>query len=75
MSREHNAKVIAPHRLLMQLRVLPAVGREAFATHAHTWADAYARAQTANRIWVESVLAAEHPANAASYQPASVNQP
>jgi hypothetical protein len=73
LSGEHNAKGIAPYRLLMQLRVLPAVGREAFATHAHTWADAYA--QTANRIWVESVVAAEHPANAASYQPASVNQP
>ena len=75
MSRGCNAKGISPYGLLIQLRVLPAVGREAFATHAHTWADAYARAQTANRIWVESVLAAEHPANAASYQPASVNQP
>jgi 6-pyruvoyltetrahydropterin/6-carboxytetrahydropterin synthase len=60
---------------LIQLRVLPAVGCEAFAAHAHAWSDAYARAQTANRVWVESVEVAEHPANAASYQPASVGQP
>jgi 6-pyruvoyltetrahydropterin/6-carboxytetrahydropterin synthase len=55
---------------LIQLRVLPAVGCEAFAAHAFTWADAFARAQTGGRVRVESVEVAEHAGNTAGFRPA-----
>ncbi len=55
---------------LIQLRVLASVGCEAFAEHAWTWADAFARGQTGGRVRVESVEVAEHGANSASFQPA-----
>ncbi len=54
---------------LIQLRVLPAIGCEAFAAHAFAWADAFARAQTNSRVRVEAVDVAEHAGNAAGYQP------
>lgn len=52
---------------LIQLRVLPAVGCEAFAAHVLAWADGFAARETAGRVWVEQVEVAEHGANAASY--------
>src|SRR5271156_1914433 len=55
---------------LIQLRVLAAVGCEAFAAHAWEWANAFAREQTAGRVRVEAVEVAEHGGNTASYQPA-----
>jgi 6-pyruvoyltetrahydropterin/6-carboxytetrahydropterin synthase len=54
---------------LIQLRVLPAVGCEAFAAHAFAWADAFAREQTGGRVRVEAVEVAEHAGNTATYQP------
>jgi len=53
---------------LLQLRVLPSVGCEAFAEHAWAWSDAFARGQTGGRVGVESVEVAEHGANAATFQ-------
>jgi len=55
---------------LIQLRVLPAVGCEAFAAHAYAWADAFARGETGGRVRVAAVEVAEHAGNAAGYQPA-----
>jgi 6-pyruvoyltetrahydropterin/6-carboxytetrahydropterin synthase len=54
---------------LIQMRVLPAVGCEAFAAHAWAWADAFARSQTENRVRVETVEVSEHAGNTASYSP------
>jgi 6-pyruvoyltetrahydropterin/6-carboxytetrahydropterin synthase len=53
---------------LMQLRVLPATGCEAFAVHAFTWADAFVRDATRNRVRVEQVEVSEHEGNTASYR-------
>ena len=54
---------------LIQLRILQAVGCEAFAAHAYAWADAFAREQTGGRVHVESVEVAEHAGNSAGYSP------
>jgi 6-pyruvoyltetrahydropterin/6-carboxytetrahydropterin synthase len=54
---------------LIQLRVLPAVGCEAFAAHAHGWAQHFTTAQTNGRVR-EQVDIAEHAGNSASYRPA-----
>jgi 6-pyruvoyltetrahydropterin/6-carboxytetrahydropterin synthase len=53
---------------LLQLRILPAVGCEAFAAHAHGWAQAFAAAATGGRVWVEQVEVAEHAGNAAVFR-------
>lgn len=55
---------------VIQLRVLPAVGCEAFAAHAFAWADRFVHEQTAGRVRVECVDVAEHAGNTASYQKA-----
>ena len=52
---------------LIQLRLLPAVGCEAFARHVFDWAQAFAASQTGGRVWVEQVEVAEHDGNAAVY--------
>lgn len=54
---------------LVQLRVLPAVGCEAFAASAHAWAAAFAAAETAGRVRLEQVEVREHEGNAASFTP------
>jgi 6-pyruvoyltetrahydropterin/6-carboxytetrahydropterin synthase len=56
-------------RGLAQIRVLPAVGCEAFAAHAHDWTRAFLARETAGRVWVENVEVSEHEGNAASYTP------
>ena len=53
---------------LIQLRVLPAVGCEAFARHAWAWADAFARGQTGDRVRMECVEVSEHAGNTASFK-------
>jgi 6-pyruvoyltetrahydropterin/6-carboxytetrahydropterin synthase len=53
---------------LIQLRTLPAIGCEAFAAHAHAWADAFAQAETDGRVHVEEVQVAEHAGNAAVFR-------
>ncbi len=55
---------------LVQLRVLPAVGCEAFAALAQAWAADFARRETGGRVGVEQVEVREHGANAAVYSPA-----
>jgi len=52
---------------LIQLRVVPAVGCEAFAAHTHAWAHAFAQAETSGRVHVEQVEVAEHAGNAAVF--------
>ncbi len=54
---------------LAQLRVLPAVGCEAFARHAHGWAGRFVDGQTSGRVRVEQVEVSEHEGNSASYRP------
>ncbi len=54
---------------LIQLRVVPAVGCEAFAALAHDWAAAFVTGETAGRVSLESVEVAEHAGNAAAYRP------
>ena len=54
---------------LIQMRVLPAVGCEAFAAHTWAWADTFARTQTDGRVRVESVEVSEHASNTASFSP------
>ena len=58
-------------RGLAQLRVLDAVGCEAFAAEAHRWAAAFLQRETAGRVTLESVEVSEHAGNIASYTPAS----
>ncbi len=53
---------------LIQMRVLPAVGCEAFARHAWDWANAFALGQTDGRVGVECVDVSEHAGNTASFQ-------
>jgi 6-pyruvoyltetrahydropterin/6-carboxytetrahydropterin synthase len=53
---------------LVQLRVLPAVGCEAFARLAQAWAAGFLEAETGERVVCEVVEVAEHPGNSASYQ-------
>lgn len=54
---------------LVQLRVLPAVGCEAFAAHAYAWAAAFANSQTEGRVRLEQVEVAEHAGNSAIFSP------
>ena len=54
---------------LAQLRIVPAVGCEAFAAMAHDWAGALLARETANRVRLESVEVSEHPGNAATFSP------
>ena len=56
---------------LIQLRMLPSVGCEAFAAHAWEWAAAFAAAQTGGRVRVERVEVAEHAGNSAVFAPRS----
>jgi 6-pyruvoyltetrahydropterin/6-carboxytetrahydropterin synthase len=58
-------------RGLAQLRVLDAVGCEAFAAEAHRWTAAFLQRQTAGRVTLESVDVSEHAGNIASYTPAA----
>jgi 6-pyruvoyltetrahydropterin/6-carboxytetrahydropterin synthase len=53
---------------LAQLRVLPAVGCEAFAHYAHQWASRFVDGETAGRVRVEAVEVSEHEGNSASYR-------
>jgi 6-pyruvoyltetrahydropterin/6-carboxytetrahydropterin synthase len=53
---------------LIQLRILPAIGCEAFAACAHAWADAFAKAETGGRVRVEQVDVAEHAGNMAGFR-------
>ena len=53
----------------MQLRVLDAVGCEAFAAEAHRWAADFVSRETEARVWVEQVEVSEHPGNTASFRP------
>ena len=55
---------------LVQLRVLPAIGCEAFAALAHGWASGFVGRETAGRVRVEQVEVREHGANAAIFTPA-----
>lgn len=52
---------------LVSLRILPAVGCEAFAYEAHCHAGRFITEQTAGRAWIESVEVREHGGNAATY--------
>jgi 6-pyruvoyltetrahydropterin/6-carboxytetrahydropterin synthase len=52
---------------LIQLRVLPAVGCEAFAAHAHAWARDFVARETGLRVHVEQVEVSEHAGNTASF--------
>jgi len=54
---------------LIQLRVVPATGCEAFAALAHDWVSAFVAAETGGRVSLESVEVAEHAGNAAAYRP------
>ena len=54
---------------LVRLRVLDAIGCEAFAAEAHRWSSAFVAGQTAGRVWTEQVEASEHPGNTASFRP------
>jgi 6-pyruvoyltetrahydropterin/6-carboxytetrahydropterin synthase len=52
---------------LIQLRILPAVGCEAFAAHAHAWAQDFAARETGGRVRVEQVEVSEHAGNTARF--------
>jgi 6-pyruvoyltetrahydropterin/6-carboxytetrahydropterin synthase len=54
---------------LMQLRILPATGCEAFAQQAHAWAETFVKDATQGRVRVEQVDVSEHESNTASYCP------
>jgi len=54
---------------LVQLRVLEAVGCEAFAAHAHGWATQFLARETFGRVWLESVEVSEHKGNTAIFSP------
>jgi 6-pyruvoyltetrahydropterin/6-carboxytetrahydropterin synthase len=53
---------------LIQLRVLPAVGCEAFARHAHAWAGAFVTRETDGRARIEQVEVSEHDGNSAAFK-------
>jgi 6-pyruvoyltetrahydropterin/6-carboxytetrahydropterin synthase len=57
-------------RGLAQLRVLDAVGCEAFAAEAHRWTSAFLARETIGRVVLESVEVSEHAGNSASFTPA-----
>jgi 6-pyruvoyltetrahydropterin/6-carboxytetrahydropterin synthase len=52
---------------LIQLRVLPAVGCEAFAALAHGWAQDFVARETLGRVSVEQVGVSEHAGNTAVF--------
>ena len=54
---------------LAQLRVVEAVGCEAFAALAHGWAARFVASETAGRVSVEQVEVSEHPGNRAGFTP------
>jgi 6-pyruvoyltetrahydropterin/6-carboxytetrahydropterin synthase len=56
-------------RGLVQLRVVDAVGCEAFAAQAHGWAASFLARETGGRVVLERVEVSEHPGNAASFTP------
>jgi 6-pyruvoyltetrahydropterin/6-carboxytetrahydropterin synthase len=56
-------------RGVIQLRILPAVGCEAFAAMAHQWATAFLHRQTDARVQLERVDVSEHAGNTASFTP------
>ena len=54
---------------LAQLRVVDAVGCEAFAAQAQSWTAGFLARETVGRVVLESVEVSEHPGNAASFTP------
>jgi len=54
---------------LVQLRVLPAIGCEAFAAHAYSWTSDFLARETGQRVWLESVAVSEHAGNTATFTP------
>jgi len=54
---------------MVQLRLLPEVGCEAFAAHAYQFAAEFVHRETSGRVWVEKVEVREHGGNAASFEP------
>ncbi len=54
---------------LAQLRVVDAVGCEAFAALAYAWAADFLAGETGGRVTVEQVEVSEHPGNAATFSP------
>ena len=54
---------------LARVRVVEAVGCEAFAALAHDWAAAFLASETGGRVVLEEVAVSEHPGNAASFTP------
>lgn len=56
-------------RSLVQLRLVDAVGCEAFAVQAHDWASAFLGNETSGRVVLERVEVSEHPGNTASFTP------
>lgn len=52
---------------LVALRILPAVGCEAFAHHAHGHVGRFIAERTAGRAWLESAEVREHGGNSATY--------
>jgi 6-pyruvoyltetrahydropterin/6-carboxytetrahydropterin synthase len=53
---------------LAKVRILPAVGCEAVAKHVFDHVAKYVRAESAGRVWLESVEVREHGGNSAIYQ-------
>ena len=56
-------------RGLVQLRVLEAVGCEAFAASAHGWTTDFLARECGGRVHLEGVEVSEHAGNAASFTP------
>jgi 6-pyruvoyltetrahydropterin/6-carboxytetrahydropterin synthase len=54
---------------LLQLRVVPGIGCEAFAALAHGWAQDFAAAQSGGRVRVVQVEVSEHAGNTAIFIP------
>ncbi len=52
---------------LVSLRILPAVGCEAFARHAHGHVGRFITERTTGRAWLEAVEVREHGGNSATY--------
>ena len=52
---------------LARVRVLPAVGCEAFAAHAWAWASAFVARETGGRAWLDCVEVSEHAGNTACF--------
>ena len=56
-------------RALVQLRVVEAVGCEAFAAHAHAWTSDFLLRETGERVRLAAVEVSEHAGNTASFVP------